>query len=495
MSTGSSAWGSGSSIWSAASFSITEIPDQAPLFSKPCTLGKKLTALQFSSSDLPTFRKDFYTEHPEVLARTNEDIRNSRSENNVFVPNYSGRPISSFSHLDLPEFLRLNIQAAGFSKPSAIQSESLPIAMSGKDIISIAQTGSGKTIAYLIPAMIHIQDQTTVTPRDGPIGLVLAPTRELALQISGEFTKFSKSSTLKHACIYGGSPKMHQLNELHRGVHFLVATPGRLIDFLESRDISLKKVTFLVLDEADKMLDMGFEPQIRAVLGQVRPDRQTLMFSATWPKEVQNLARDFQTEPVQVRIGSLEISANHNIKQIIEFVEDSSKYQLLSRGLKEILKPNAKVIIFTETKRKCDSLSRDLQSEGIKCASIHGDKTQFEREKALKGFKEGSITILIATDVASRGLDVKDINYVINYDLPKNIEDYIHRIGRTARAGAKGTAVSFFSPSNIRMASSLIDVLKQARHNVPERLYDIKNQVLGFRDGRRNASRSPRRGF
>lgn len=494
MSSDSSAWGSGSTIWSAPSFSFSDIPDSAPFISKPCTLGKKLVPLTLEPHELTPFRKDFYTEHPEVLSRSSAEIQQSRSDSNIFVPDYSGRPISLFSHLDLPDFLRANIEAAGFSKPTPIQAEALPIAISGKDIVGIAQTGSGKTLAFIIPALIHIHDQPPVKPGEGPIGLVLSPTRELALQISEEISKFSKSSGMRHACIYGGAPKVPQLNELSRGVSFLVATPGRLIDYLENRDIALKRVTYLVLDEADKMLDMGFEPQIRAILGQVRPDRQTLMFSATWPREVQNMARDFLCNPIQVRIGSLEVAANANIRQIIEFVEDSQKLSLLSRGLKGVLKDGTKVIIFTETKRKCDSLYRDLSDQGISCAPIHGDKTQFEREKVLRNFKQGIIKILIATDVASRGLDVKDINYVINYDLPKNIEDYIHRIGRTARAGARGTAVSFFSPSDVRLATNLIDVLKQAKHEVPERLYSIKSQVA-MREGRRNASRSPRRRF
>lgn len=217
------------------------------------------------------------------------------------------------------------VKAQGFSAPTAIQSQGWPMALSGRDVVGIAETGSGKTLTYCLPAIVHINAQPLLAPGDGPIVLVLAPTRELAVQIQQEVAKFGKSSRIRNTCVYGGVPKGPQTRDLARGVEVLIATPGRLIDMLESGKTNLRRVTYLVLDEADRMLDMGFEPQIRKILSQIRPDRQTCMWSATWPKEVRQLASDFLNDFIQVNIGSLELSANHNIQQIVEIMNDYDK--------------------------------------------------------------------------------------------------------------------------------------------------------------------------
>lgn len=343
------------------------------------------------------------------------------------------------------------------------------MALLGRDMIGISATGSGKTLAFLLPAMIHINAQPFLSPGDGPIVLVLAPTRELALQIKQECDKFGSSSQIKNTVVYGGIPKHTQTYALRNGVEIVIATPGRLIDHLESKATNLRRVTYLVLDEADRMLDMGFEPQIRKIVSQIRPDRQTLMWSATWPKEVQNMANDFLKDPYQVHVGSLDLRANKDIEQRIEMLTDYDKFTRLTDLLRNLPK-NDKAIIFVETKKGCDQLTRSLKDQNLNVGSIHGDKTQHDRDNTLRSFKNNYLNILIATDVASRGLDIKDIKLVVNFDMPSNIEDYIHRIGRTGRAGATGLAVSYFTEKHNRMANELYEILKEAEQIIPPKL-------------------------
>merc|ERR1719329_118877 len=268
---------------------------------------------------------------------------------------------------------------------------------------------------------------------------------------------------------------MQQAQDLREGVEIVIGTPGRMIDFLDSNATNLKRVTYLVLDEADRMLDMGFEPQIRKITSQCRPDRQTLMWSATWPREVQKLARDLcKEDPVHINIGSLEMRTAHTIRQYVEVVDERDKKSRLRRLLEKVM-DGSKILIFAQTKRDGDDLTREMRTDGFPALCIHGDKKQEEREWVLKEFKEGKSPILVATDVASRGLDVKDIKYVINYDFPNQIEDYIHRVGRTGRAGASGSAYTFFTQDKFRHAPDLIKVLQEANQPVPaelERLAD-----------------------
>jgi len=284
-----------------------------------------------------------------------------------------------------------------------------------------------------------------------------------------------------------------QQRDLEAGVHILVATPGRLLDFLNSSVITLKRTTYLVLDEADRMLDMGFEPQIRKIISQMRPDRQTLMWSATWPPEVQDLARCFLTNPEHIRIGSDNLAANAQIKQYVEFVEEAGKFDLLVKVLSTVSRiANSKVVVFAETKRGCETLFRQLREKQWPAEAIHGDKSQRERDHIIAAFRSGSCRILIATDVASRGLDVKDISHVVNFDFPKQVEDYVHRIGRTARAGANGVAISFFTQKDARMAKELVRVMGETKQDVPPALLQISERAESSRNTRWR-SRSPRR--
>ena len=334
--------------------------------------------------------------------------------------------------------------------------------------------------------------QQYLKPGEGPIVLVLAPTRELAVQIKEECDKFGSSSEIKNTVVYGGVPKSKQLRDLRSGVEIVIATPGRLIDHLEQGNTNLKRVTYLVLDEADRMLDMGFEPQLRKICSQIRPDRQVLMWSATWPKEVQNLARDYLNEYYQVTVGSLDLAGNKDVTQIIDCCGDGEKYRNLLRYLKENLSEKDRVIVFVETKKGCDMLTRSLRMDGFQARAMHGDKSQEERDWVLKEFKSCQATLLIATDVAARGLDVDDIRMVVNFDFPNDTETYIHRIGRTGRAGKKGVAVSFFvAEKNGRMAKELIEILNRTDQNVPNELHQAAMSNRG--GGGRGRGRGGRR--
>ncbi|GER41320.1 dead box ATP-dependent RNA helicase [Striga asiatica] len=368
-------------------------------------------------------------------------------------------------------------QLAGFSAPTPIQAQSWPVALQGRDIVAIAKTGSGKTLGYLIPGFMHLKEKRN-NPRMGPTVLVLSPTRELATQIQDEAVKFGKSSKISCTCLYGGAPKGPQLKDLDRGVDIVVATPGRLNDILEMRRVSLLQVSYLVLDEADRMLDMGFEPQIRKIVKEVPSRRQTLMYTATWPKEVRRIAADFMANPVQVNIGNVdELAANKAITQHVEVMSPMDK-----RGrLLEILRSQergSKIIIFCSTKKMCDILADNLNRQ-FGAAAIHGDKCQSERDHVLNDFRTGRSPVLVATDVAARGLDIKDIRVVINYDFPTGVEDYVHRIGRTGRAGAKGVAYTFLGDQDARHVSELIKLLEGAEQNVPAEVRDMASRGGG----------------
>jgi len=419
---------------------------------------------------MPVFEKNFYIEHPGVAARSDAQGEEWRRSHSISVIGHGiPKPVMTFEEASMPEYVLREVMKQGFSHPTPIQSQGWPMALQGRDMIGISATGSGKTLAFLLPAMIHINAQPYLTPGDGPIVLMLAPTRELAVQIKAECDKFGASSEIKNTVVYGGVPKSTQNRDLRAGVEIVIATPGRLIDHLQFGTTNLRRVTYLVLDEADRMLDMGFEPQMRAIVSQIRPDRQTLMWSATWPKEVQQLARDFLKDPYQVHVGSLDLRANDSIKQIVDVVSDYDKFPKLITHLRAVDR-HTKMIIFVETKKGCDQLTRSLRSQGIEARAIHGDKQQHERDQALREFREGIVPVLVATDVAARGLDIKDIHMVINFDMTNSIEDYIHRIGRTGRAGAKGIAVTFFTEKHAKLTNELINILQQAKQEVPPAL-------------------------
>lgn len=369
-------------------------------------LGAGLKQQNFDLSQLPKFDKSFYKEDAAVAARSPAEVEAFRKAANISVSGKDvPKPVETFDEAGFPGYVMNEVKSQGFAKPTAIQSQGWPMALSGRDVVGVAETGSGKTLTYCLPAIVHINAQPLLAPGDGPIVLILAPTRELAVQIQEEVSKFGKSSRIRNTCVYGGVPKGQQIRDLARGVEVCIATPGRLIDMLESGKTNLRRVTYLVLDEADRMLDMGFEPQIRKIIGQIRPDRQTCMWSATWPKEVRQLAADYQSNWIQVNIGSLELSANHRITQIVEVVSDFEKRDKMLKHMETIMSDkNNKILVFTGTKRVADDITRFLRQDGWPALSIHGDKQQNERDWVLNEFKTGKSPIMVATDVASRGI-------------------------------------------------------------------------------------------
>ncbi|XP_068444646.1 probable ATP-dependent RNA helicase DDX17 [Clinocottus analis] len=443
--------------------------------------GERLRKKKWNLDELPKFEKNFYVEHPEVQHMSQHDLEELRRKKEITVRG-SGCPkaIPAFHQAQFPQHVMDVLMQQSFKEPTAIQSQGFPVALSGRDMVGIAQTGSGKTLAYLLPSIVHINHQPYLERGDGPICLVLAPTRELAQQVQQVAYAYGRSSRIKSTCVYGGAPKGPQIRDLERGVEICIATPGRLIDFLESGKTNLRRCTYLVLDEADRMLDMGFEPQIRKIVEQIRPDRQTLMWSATWPKDVRQLAEDFLKDHVQINVGALELSANHNILQIVDVCMENEKDHKLFQLMEEIMaEKENKTIVFVETKKRCDDLTRRMRREGWPAMCIHGDKSQPERDWVLIEFRSGKAPILIATDVASRGLDVDDIKFVINYDYPNSSEDYVHRIGRTARSSNKGTAYTFFTPGNLRQARDLVRVLAEARQVINPKLLQFVESGRG----------------
>ncbi|KAJ2162754.1 ATP-dependent RNA helicase dbp2 [Coemansia sp. RSA 552] len=436
---------------------------------------QELIKPDWDAQTLPKFEKNFYVENEAVAARTQQEVDEYRRAHEMTVTGDTiPKPITAFAEANFPESVMAEIRQLGFENPTPIQSQGWPMALSGRDMVGIASTGSGKTLAYTLPGIVHISAQPPLQHGDGPVVLILAPTRELAVQIQTECNKYGANSRIRNTCVYGGTSRGPQIRDLRHGVEICIATPGRLIDMLQCGATNLRRVTYLVLDEADRMLDMGFEPQIRKIVDQIRPDRQTLMWSATWPKEVQQLARDFLNDYIQVNIGSLDLAASHHIKQIVEVIPEMDKRQRLSRHLEKIMDQREnKTIIFSMTKRNADEITRNLRQEGWPALAIHGDKSQNERDWVIREFRSGKSPIMVATDVASRGLDIKDVKFVINYDFPNNVEDYVHRIGRTGRAGASGTAITFFTSENSRSSKDLQHILVEAKQDVPQQLEDM----------------------
>nr|AGI37446.1 PL10 [Pristina longiseta] len=390
--------------------------------------------------------------------------------------------INFFTDVNLGEIIDSNIQLCKYDKPTPVQKYAIPVVLSRRDLMACAQTGSGKTAAFLVPILSHIcstgQDLIRNCPssagrgreRQYPIALVLAPTRELASQIHDEARKFAYRSHVRPCVVYGGADIGGQIRDLSRGCHLLVATPGRLVDMMERGRVGVDNVRFLVLDEADRMLDMGFEPQIRRIVEKdaMPPtgDRQTLMFSATFPKEIQMLAKDFLHDYIFLAVGRVG-STSENITQKVVWVEEEDKRSFLLDLISANAGPESLTLVFVETKKGADALEYFLYKEGYPSNSIHGDRTQNERGEALRDFRSGKSPILVATAVAARGLDIPHVKHVINFDLPGDIEEYVHRIGRTGRVGNLGLATSFFNDKNKNIAKELLDILEEAKQEVP----------------------------
>ncbi|ETW79246.1 hypothetical protein HETIRDRAFT_410995 [Heterobasidion irregulare TC 32-1] len=419
-------------------------------------------------------------------------------------------PVNVFTSPPLDPVLLENIGYARYTSPTPVQKYSIPIVAGGRDLMACAQTGSGKTGGFLFPILsasfangprpppVESQQSFSRTRKAYPTALILAPTRELVNQIHEEARKFAYRSWVRPAVVYGGADINSQLRTIERGCDLLSATPGRLVDLIERGRISLANIRYLVLDEADRMLDMGFEPQIRRIVQEEDMpgihDRQTLMFSATFPRDIQMLAKDFLKDYIFLSVGRVG-STSENITQKIEYVEDSDKRSVLLDIL--AVQSTGLTLIFVETKRMADMLSDFLLSNSFAATSIHGDRTQREREMALQTFRQGRTPIMVATAVAARGLDIPNVMHVVNYDLPSDIDDYVHRIGRTGRAGNTGVSTAFFNRGNKNIVRDLVELLREANQDIPPWLETVAHESAfggggsGFRGrGGRGGGRS-----
>ncbi|XP_075966162.1 DEAD-box helicase 3 X-linked a isoform X4 [Anarhichas minor] len=444
----------------------------------------------------------------ELFAASNTGINFEKYDDIPVEATGSNCPphIDSFHDVDMGEIIMGNINLTRYTCPTPVQKHAIPIIKSKRDLMACAQTGSGKTAAFLLPVLSQIysdgpgeqaaknngQDSGRYGRRKQyPLSLVLAPTRELALQIYDEARKFAYRSRVRPCVVYGGADIGQQIRELERGCHLLVATPGRLVDMMERGKIGLDYCNFLILDEADRMLDMGFEPQIRRIVEQdtmpPKGVRQTMMFSATFPKEIQILARDFLEDYIFLAVGRVG-STSENITQKVVWVEETDKRSFLLDLLNATVIPSdvpeavpdpdkpvkeSLTLVFVETKKGADALEDFLYHEGYSCTSIHGDRSQRDREEALNQFRSGRCPILVATAVAARGLDISNVKHVINFDLPSDIEEYVHRIGRTGRVGNLGLATSFFNDKNSNITKDLLDILVEAHQEVPSWLESL----------------------
>jgi ATP-dependent RNA helicase DDX46/PRP5 len=440
---------------------------------------EKLGVVDHSKIEYQPFRKNFYIEAKDIREMQSEEVAVYRKELELKVHRKDvPKPIKTWLQSGQTSKLLDTIKKLGFEKPMPIQVQALLVIMSGRDCIGVAKTGSGKTLAFLLPMLRHVKDQPPVAPGDGPVGLIVAPTRELVVQIHSDI-KFSKVLGMSCVAVYGGSGVAQQISELQRGAEIVVCTPGRMIDILctsNGKITNLRRVTFLVMDEADRMFDMGFEPQITRIIQNTRRDRQTVLFSATFPRQVEKLARKVLIKPVEIQVGGRSV-VNKDITQVVEVRPESERFLRLLELLGKWC-DKGKILVFVHTQDKCDSLLKNLFQHGYQCLSLHGGKDQADRESTVADFKSNVCSLLIATSVAARSLDVKELELVVNYDVPNHYEDYVHRVGRTGCAGRKGSAVTFISEEEERYAPDLVKALELSEHTVPEDLKTLADRFM-----------------
>nr|XP_029724507.1 probable ATP-dependent RNA helicase DDX46 isoform X2 [Aedes albopictus] len=437
---------------------------------------KELAKIDHSGINYLPFRKAFYVEVPEIAKMTQAEVGVYKTELEGITVKGKGcpKPIKTWAHCGVSKKEFDVLRKLGFEKPTPIQCQAIPAIMSGRDLIGIAKTGSGKTLAFILPMFRHILDQPPLEDGDGPISIIMTPTRELCMQIGKDIKKFAKSLNLRAVCVYGGTGISEQIAELKRGAEIIVCTPGRMIDMLAAnsgRVTNLRRVTYVVLDEADRMFDLGFEPQVMRIIDNIRPDRQTVMFSATFPRQMEALARRILKKPIEIQIGGRSVVCKDVEQHVVVLEEDAKFFKLLELlGLYQEL---GSIIVFVDKQENADILLKDLMKASYPCLSLHGGIDQFDRDSTIVDFKQGRVKLLIATSVAARGLDVKQLILVVNYDCPNHYEDYVHRCGRTGRAGNKGFAWTFLTHEQGRYSGDIIRALELSGGTVPDDLRSL----------------------
>ncbi len=465
----------------AAEYSEEEFNENEELASALLSLAKKnkkkdLPQVDHKKIEYAPFRKDFYVEVPELAKMTHDEVLTRRRElENIKVKGKKcPHPIKTFAQSGLSKKILDVMRKAKYEIPTPIQAQAIPAIMSGRDLIGIARTGSGKTLAFLLPMFRHILDQPPLEYEDGPHSIILAPTRELAIQIYSECKKFSKHLKLRPVCVYGGTGISEQIADLKRGAEIIICTPGRMIDMLAAnngRVTNFRRVTYIVLDEADRMFDLGFEPQVTKIIDNVRPDRQTVMFSATFPRPMEALARKILNKPIEVQVGGRSVVCK-DVHQSVIVLDTHQKYFKLLELL-GLYQEKGSILVFVERQETADSLIRDLMKSSYVCMALHGGMDQFDRDSTIADFKNGVVKIMVATSVAARGLDVKNLFLVVNYDCPNHYEDYVHRCGRTGRAGNKGNAYTFITSDQQKIAGDIIKALELSKVSVPSELEEL----------------------
>ncbi|MFH4976551.1 hypothetical protein AB6A40_003260 [Gnathostoma spinigerum] len=442
-----------------------------------------LPPIDHSTVEYKPFNKNFYSEHEQIKAMSSLKVFELRNKLNIKIAGFNPpKPATSFAHFGFDDNLMSVIRKSEYEHPTPIQAQALPAALSGRDVLGIAKTGSGKTVAYLWPAIIHIMDQPDLKEGDGPIALVVVPTRELAIQVYHEAKRYCKVYNLEVVCAYGGGSKWEQQNALKNGSELVIATPGRIIDLVKIDATNFSRVTFLVFDEADRMFDMGFEAQVLSIANHIRPDRQCLMFSATFKAKVERLAREALNDPIRIVQGEVG-EANADIDQIVEVLPNNdAKWTWLQNRLVQLVSLG-KVLIFVTRKQNSEDVAQRLRKWDFKLVLLHGDMLQAERNEKLSSFRK-DIPIMVATDVAARGLDIPEIRTVINFDIARDIDTHVHRIGRTGRAGQKGWAYTLVTETDKEMLGHLVQNLESVNQPVPDALLQLALKSSWFRSAR-----------
>lgn len=424
-----------------------------------------------------SFNKNFYKETTAIAKMTENEVKLYRATelDGVRIRGKNcPKPVKNWAQTGVSFKVLSVLKGMKFEKPTSIQAQVLPAIMSGRDVIGIAKTGSGKTLGFLLPLFRHAMDQRPLDQGEGPIGIIMTPTRELAIQITKDCRKFAKHMRLRTVCVYGGTGISEQIAELKRGAEIIVCTPGRMIDMLAAnngRVTNLRRCTYCVLDEADRMFDMGFEPQVMHVINSIRPDRQLVMFSATFPRSMEALARRILTKPLEVTVGGKSVVCD-DVTQNVTVLSEEDKFLKLLELLGKFQEKGS-VIVFVHKHEVADALLREVMRAGYPALALHGGMDQYDRDSVLSDYKKGLSNLLIATSVAARGLDVKNLVLVVNFDCPNHYEDYVHRCGRTGRAGNKGWAYTFITEEEAKYAGDIVKALEMSKSDVPQKLTNL----------------------